>query len=302
MHQFASILVYSGAPQSSSSIQLVTRLASSSGAHVTLADVVEQLPESTLIGLPRSWDVLTLVRRKKQTALARLASGMRRQGVKPSTVLLEGNPVDAIAECVKRDGHDLLVIDAPSADMPDDARDALSRLARESSIAVLLLRNPRRRAHPRILAAVDSSTWRPREADSLNAKLVESALWVAKHVDGTVHVLHVWEPVAEGSMRWAGVSPEGVSDYHDAARTDVREELENTIEPYRDHISAKHVHVETGDRRQAISSFATEKKIDLIVIGHYARSGLTGRLLGNAADALLETSPCSILVIPRSNS
>jgi universal stress protein E len=299
VRKFASILVYRGEPQSNAPIRLVTRLAASSGAHVTLADTMEQVPEATLRRLPENWDVITLVRKKKQDALGRVAARMRRVGVKPSAALLEGNTVDAVVDCIKTEEHDLLVIDAPVPGIPDGAREIIARLVSESPVPVLLARDQRRRGHPRILAAVDSATWRPRDADCLNCRLMEAALWLAGHLDGKIHVLHVWEPVAEGSMRWAGVSPAGVSEYHVAARTEIRQELKNAVKPYRAHISASQIHVETGEPRVVIPRFATDEGMDLIVIGHYARSGLTGRLLGNSADSLPATSRCSILVVPR---
>ena len=299
MRQFNSIFVYWGAPQSNALIRFVTRLAASSGAHVTIGDTVERIPEATLRALPASWEVGALIPAKKQNALGRVAGQMRRSGVKPSTILLQGDAADAVVETVVHDEHDLLVLHAPFTGMSDSDRDMTFRLVRESSSPVLLARDLRRRKRPRILVAVDAATWLPSDADNLNSQLVQAALWFAEHLDGEIYILNVWEPVSEGPMRWAGVSQEGLTDSLAAVRDDLQKDLEDTVKSYRPEIRVAHVHVEIGEPRLVIPKFAADNRIDLIVIGTFARSGLSGRIMGNSATAILDGSPCSMLIVPR---
>jgi universal stress protein E len=280
--QFSSILVYCGSLQSSDPIRFATRIARSSGAHVTLGDTVEHLPDTT-----------------KQRALRKLAAQMRRSGVKPSMMLLQGEAGDAILEAIVNDQHDLLIVQAPVTGMFDSDRKITFRLTKESSVPILLARELRRRKRPKILAAVDATAWSPRDSDNLNSQLIETALSFAEHLDGDVHVLHVWEPVSEGPMRWAGVSTEAVAEYYATGLDHIVEELEKTIEPYGARMGAGRIHVEVGDPRSVIPEFARENDIDLIVIGMFARSGLSGRILGNSADTILDRSPCSMVVVPR---
>ena len=301
MSQFTSILVYCGASQSNAAIRIAARIAASSDAHVTLGDTVEHVPESTLRSLPADLDVAALVRSKKQDTLGRNAARMRRSGVNPSTVLMEGDVAAAILDSIVRDEFDLLVIPAPSTEMPQADRDTIIRLAKESSAPVLLARDLRRRKRLRILAAVDAPVWSSGDAESLNAKLIETAFWLGEHLSGEVHVLHAWDPIGEGPMRWAGVSTEGVSEYHATGRDHVLEELETTIESHGARPVPSHVHVEIGEPRAVIPKFADERSIDLIVIGTFARSGLSGRILGNSADAILDSIPCSMLIVSRSH-
>ncbi len=285
---FSTILVYCGTSQSNAPIRLATRIAASSGAHVTLGDTVE-----------RDWNVTALVSGTKQTALSRVAARMRRNGVKPSTILLQGEAADAVVQSLIADKYDLLVIDAPPSGATYSERDITMRLVKESPVSVLLARELRRRKRLRILAAVDAGTWDPRDADNLNSKLVRTASWLAQHLTGDVQVLHVWDPVSEGPMRWAGVSAESVTKSHVEGRDHVLKELQETIRLQRTRVDPAHVHVEIGEPRSVIPEFARDKGIDLIVIGTFARSGLSGRILGNSAHAILDSSPCSMLIVPR---
>jgi nucleotide-binding universal stress UspA family protein len=299
VRQFTSMLVYWGTSPSGAPIRFASRIAAASGIHVTLGDTVEIVPEATLRELPADWDVPALVRARKQSVLSKAAARMRRSGVEPSTILLEGDTITAIVECVKRDRHNLVVTSAPFPEMPDAARETTLRLVHESPVPVLLARDLRRRNRMRILAAVDAATWPAGDSDNLNARIVRIALWVAQHLDAEVHVVHAWQPVAEGPMRWAGVSPEGVANYHDTGREDVLHDLTKTIRQHRGRIDADHFHVDIGDPRTVIPQYAADNAIDLIVIGTFARSGLSGRILGNSAHEIVDSSTSSMLIVPR---
>jgi universal stress protein E len=69
------------------------------------------------------------------------------------------------------------------------------------------------------------------------------------------------------------------------------------VAPFRGRIARSGVHVRMGDPRKVIPPFATDKRVDLLVIGTVARSGIAGRVIGNTAEVLLAKLPCSMLVI-----
>jgi nucleotide-binding universal stress UspA family protein len=299
VRQFTSMLVYWGTSPADVPLKFAARIGASSGVHVTLGDTVQNVPESALRELPADWDVPALVRTRKQAALSKAAARMRRSGVAPSTILLEGDSVSAVIECIERDRHNLLVTNAPFSDMGDADRETTLRLVRDSPVPVLCAHELRRRKRMRILAAVDAVAWPARDDGNLNSRIVRIALWFAQHFDGEVHVLHAWQPVGEGPMRWAGVSPEGLANYHVSGRDDVMDDLTKTVRQHRARIDVDHVHVEIGDPRSVIPQYAADKGIDLIVIGNFARSGISARILGNSANAIVDTSPCSTLIVPR---
>lgn len=53
-----------------------------------------------------------------------------------------------------------------------------------------------------------------------------------------------------------------------------------------------------GTVHQALSSYAREHLIDLIVIGTHGRSGLSHALIGSVAEKVSQYAPCAVLLVP----
>jgi nucleotide-binding universal stress UspA family protein len=58
-----------------------------------------------------------------------------------------------------------------------------------------------------------------------------------------------------------------------------------------------HSEIRAGHPAQAIPHYALEVGTDLLVIGHSGHSGIWGKLLGSAADKIVDHAPCSVLVV-----
>ena len=296
LRRFTTFLV-SAAESDYSAIAYAARLAAASGASVTITNALEQLPAAVGQQLPVGWDVPELVRTWNQALVKRAAVRARRFGVNAETLLLDGPPGDALVREVGRGGYDLLVVSAPGNGIVNSTLSTAARLVRDCPRPVLLVRASRRRRLRRVLVAVDAHVLRDGNADALAALLLESALWFAQQIGGEVHVLHAWQSYGDGPMRWAGVPPAAIAKYHEAAQKQAYDELQKVIAPFRDRIAPSGVHVGMGDSRKVISRFATDKRVDLLVIGTVARSGIAGRIIGNTAEVLLAKLPCSMLVI-----
>jgi nucleotide-binding universal stress UspA family protein len=257
---------------------------------------MEQLPAG--VGqLPEGWDVPQLVRTWNEALVKRAAARARRSGVNAETLLLEGPPGDALVREVERGDYDLLIVSAPRNGIVNSTLSTASRLVRDCPRPVLLVRRPRQRRRPRILVGVDVHVLRDRKVDALNALLLDSALWFAQQIGGAVQVLHAWESYGEGPMRWAGIPPAAIARYHAAGQKEAYDEMRKMIAPFSDRIAPSGVHLRVGDPRNVIPAFAADKRVDLLVIGPVARSGIAGRIIGNTAEVLLARLPCSMLVI-----
>jgi nucleotide-binding universal stress UspA family protein len=57
------------------------------------------------------------------------------------------------------------------------------------------------------------------------------------------------------------------------------------------------VHFLEGDAYEIIPRLAEEKKIDLVIMGTIARTGLPGFFMGNTAESILNQLKCSVLAI-----
>jgi len=278
-------------------VQYAARLAERARAVLTLADVVEEVPRLVRPLLPRGWNVPKVIRAQKQANLQRNAARARRFGVEPEVVLLAGSRAKALVREVVRGGHDLLAADASTSDGPGSVAPTAARIVRECPCPVLLVRRRRRRRRARVLVAVDAGPWRMKGTDRINPRLFEAALWFAETLMGELHVLHVWAPYAERFMRRAGLTPVEMRQFVADAREQARQNLEDTVAPFREHVAPAHVHLEKGDPGKEIVRFAALHRFDLLVIGTVGRSGLAARVIGNTAESVLAKVPCSMLVV-----
>ena len=278
-------------------VRYVARLAAATGAGLTLADVIEDIPPVARRLLPRSWNLPALVRAQKQAQLERSAALARRLGAVAKAVLLSGSPMKALVREVVRGGHDLLAVGAPSSDAVRCGGASAARLLRECPCPVLLVHPSRRSRRLRVLVAVDTGPLRPGRMDALNAALLRAGVWFAEHQRGDLHVLHVWAPYGEQFLRGGGLANAEVQEFLVGLREQARRELERTITPFRAHIAPAGVHLVKGDPRGVIADFATNHRVDLLVVGTVARSGVAARMIGNTAEAVLSQLPCSMLVV-----
>ena len=279
-------------------VRYVARLAAATSADLTIADVIEDVPPIARRLLPRSWNLPALVRTQKQARIERTAALAERLGVVPTTVLLTGSPLKTLVRQVIGGGHDLLAVGAVSPGTVQCVEVSATRLLREAPCPVLLVHpSRRRRRRPRILVAVDTGPWVSTGTSALTAKLIETAIWFAEKHEAELHVLHVWVPYGERMIIRAGLTEAESRRFLVGMREEVREELERALAPFRAHIDPRRMHLVKGDPRVAIADFATSHRIDLLVVGTVARSGVAGRIIGNTAEAVLSQLPCSMLVV-----
>jgi universal stress protein E len=253
------------------------------------------MPRAVRRLVPKGWNLQVLVRTEKRENLEHASAYVQRLGVKPRVALLEGSVVKALVAEVNRARHDLLVVDAPtSADSIPD-RTTATRLARECPCP-LLFAHERLRRPPRILVAVDVGPW-PGATEAINGTLLRVALRFIDSLGGEPHVLHAWEPYGASLMRRGGLTDSEVQQYVVDSREGVRDDLERVIAPFRHWMPPAHVHLERGDPRRVIATFAKRHRIDMIVIGTVERRGLPARVIGNTAETILTKAPCSVVVV-----
>ncbi len=142
----------------------------------------------------------------------------------------------------------------------------------------------------KILVATDFS-----EA-SLGA--LETAFDLALQGGSSVYLVHVMDPyvIAGDPTLILHTSVEGTS-------REVRQRLEELIpQEWREDgdglspVVQSHVLEGSGPAR-AITKFAEEKDVDLVVLGTHGQTGLTRLLMGSTAESLLRYAPCPVLVV-----
>ena len=74
-----------------------------------------------------------------------------------------------------------------------------------------------------------------------------------------------------------------------------RDQLEQ-VRPSNEAIPVHHVFLE-GDPADAIVRYATDARMDLVVMGTHGRTGAALTLMGSVAEKVLRGAPCSVLVV-----
>jgi nucleotide-binding universal stress UspA family protein len=131
------------------------------------------------------------------------------------------------------------------------------------------------------------------------SKPSDEALEYGRHLSrtfgATLHVLHVVHDVSLGYVADAGYLPIDFQKQIEAAAV---AELRNVItEDDRRTIGAKAVVRTAASIAGEIGAYASQEKIDLIVIGTHGRGAAARLLLGSVADKVVRAAPCPVLTV-----
>lgn len=235
-----------------------------------------------------------------RAALERLAAPLRREGLEVNTTVVSGGfaPYDAIVRRARASGADLIVIESrPHSEI---ARALLSQtdyeLIRHSDLPVLIVKGSGRWRRPRVLAALDPFHSHDKPA-SLDAKLIAAGQTMVRALKGTLHVAHIWWPLAEsipGAPIESGVlavTPADVATYERA----LRRSFYRAVRRYG--LRSKNRHLRRGDPGAELPALARSLKASVLVMGAVSRSGLKRLLIGETAERVLDRLHCDVLIV-----
>lgn len=121
---------------------------------------------------------------------------------------------------------------------------------------------------------------------------LEAAFGLLSEVTDRLYLIHVVEVPATATPPMATMLPP-IDQLYRAAEVRLAGLIPENWE--------RDVDVETvvlsGSPATAISDFAREKKVDMIVVGTHGRKGLARVLMGSTAEILLREAPCQVLVV-----
>ena len=181
-------------------------------------------------------------------------------------------------------------------------------LLRKCPVPVLLVK-PSSDAHTyrRVLASVDVEPDAPVDSgDSLNRRILEAAAGQALADFAELHVAHAWEPAFEGILRSRGVfsGEDDAQRYIDAEYNAHQAALKRVLAAARGWIGpdaydylGPRLHLRQGTAGEAIPALAADLEAELLVMGTVGRTGISGLLIGNTAETILEGITSSVLAI-----
>lgn len=296
MISLASILVdIDAAAADHPALEHAVDLARRSSARMKIVDVLPWVPaRARHFVTPDLERELADHRRERLSAIA----GAIRD-VPVASELLRGRPATALIEDVRRSGHDLLVRshgrDLVETPRPFGAIDM--ELLRQCPCALWLIgasagppRGPRR-----ILAPIHANPFDATE-QALNASILEWALMLKGLGEAELTLLQAWVPYGASLLK-SRMSPAEFAEFVETARGSELQALSAFLDPFQDRLRDAAVELIHGEPEDVIARFVESHGIDVVVMGTVARTGISGLVMGNTAERVLQRLRGSVLAV-----
>ncbi len=199
-------------------------------------------------------------------------------------------------ECIKavnEEKFDLVICPPANHDKTPDS--TAMHLLRKCPCPVWIHHGHLWRGAVRILAAVGPFDNSPGN-EALNRNILAHAAELNRILGGKLHVMHCWKGYLEGVTDNPYFSESEVEKYLDYEKNSSEEAFNELFEsaPFQKKPRKVIMH---GDPGTLIPEYALEKKMDIVVMGSVARSGIAGLLIGNTAEKVAGSLTESLLAI-----
>jgi len=309
MKQIKSILLYADAELDPALLDRVVHIAKVVGAKLTLAAVVESAQSQVCLtmGSLDLGEVEHLLIEDRQRQLDEAVSSIDNPDVTIATRVFPGNAVDAIIQAVMTGRYDFLVKrPMPSHGLRQRLFGSVDmRLLRACPCPVTISHLKPGGYSRRAVTAVDYSGESQTNA-RLNEALLDFAAFGLETEFAEMHIVHAWSLYGESLLaRGRGkIPPERLKDLVEQERAKRQQWLENLVDEYRNTLDDDRsklfnpkLELLHGDPTVVIPQRVKELDADLLSIGTVSRTGLSGWLIGNTAEAILNRIDCSVVTL-----
>ena len=297
MNRFKNILyVNQATADQASAVERAVSLAENNQAKLTIIDVIPAVSDDYRKGLIDD----------RTEALKALT-----QHYKPRLEIafdvLQGTSFVEIIRQVLRNSHDLLI---KTAENPSFLKRLFSsddmHLLRKCPCPVWLMKTPEKSNYNCILAAVDFDPLKPTETEqALNQNILELAGSLAISDFASLHIVHAWEAFSERILlSRSGKTTNVISDsidhekaIHQKGLNAISMMLQEQVGPEAYNYLSPRFHLLKGEAKKRIVESALELDADVVVMGTVARTGISGLIIGNTAETILDQVQCSVLAI-----
>jgi nucleotide-binding universal stress UspA family protein len=283
---------------SAATVKQAAWVARQSKAHLVLAHALPDFARRmTLVSAAARQDAIfgegtILDREIRQDSDARLQKLIEEAQIGDLDVAAEtliGEPYLAITHAVQQQGFDLVV----AGSLGQGAWERLfigstaKRLIRKCPASVWLVADRQAGPPRRVLMATDFS--------EASRKAALQGHWIARQANAELHLLH-----AIDSFEVPEELLPKIAEF-EALRRELEHEARGKLREFVASIDADarsiQQHVACGPAWHEIDRVARNLKIDLLVMGTVGRGGISGLLLGNTAEKVLDTCHRSILTV-----
>ncbi len=297
--------VHTGGVGDDGAFERAVRLSERTGSELNIVAVAEQ-PPGNWVRLLHSFDAEfdpSSLTADHTAAFERFVNEADRRNVAASAEILQGRPGIEIIRKVIREGPDLLVKSAqPATGIQRILFGYTDRqLIRQCPCPVWIEKPSSGRSHDRILAAVDPATDLDDpdvdpQREALNVSILEFAVLLAEVEQAALDVVHVWPFYIEDYLQSrGGLTEAAVTEIARSVRRKHEDAVAALLAPYAGRVA--HVHVVKGQPAAEIARVAAGQMAEAVVMGTVCRTGVSGMIIGNTAETLLDQIDCSVVAL-----
>ncbi len=233
-----------------------------------------------------------------------------------NTRVLEGRPhIQTIREVLRND-YDLVIKPIGPSGFLDQLLGRFDmRLLRHCPCPVWLSKGEAYGAFDQILAAVDAEfeaygggkADNEEAEDALNRQILEMAFSLAADSKAWLHVGHAWYPpfLSMYSRARADIPKKDIDAYVDTIEREHKNWLKRLMKRAQQWVGKSAIapsvklstHLRQGEAGAEIPKLISEFRIDLLIMGTVARTGISGLVMGNTAETILDKVACSVLAV-----
>lgn len=269
-------------------------LARRSGARVTAVVVLEEVPRrARAFVTPRVEDDLVVHLAEQLTAAVADAGG----GARVATEVLRGRHASTVIAAAVAGRADLLMRShgAHSARRPMPFGPIDMNLLRHCPCPVWIVDAKVGKKIRRVLAPINANRGEQNQR-ALNRRILELALQLSQVEDAVLTILEVWSVFGEEFLR-PRLTPGEVRDFLEESRDHASGDLWDFLRPFGDRLQGVSVELLRGEPSDVIPAYVAQHKIDLVVMGTVARTGIAGLLMGNTAEGVLRRLEGSVVAV-----
>jgi nucleotide-binding universal stress UspA family protein len=268
------------------------------GARLTVMDVTPDSGLADYVKRTYAVDLNAQLRDQRLQALETLMQPYADAGLPLYTTVVTGTRFIEVVRAVQRNGHDLVmkVAERDTGLAPVLFGSTDMHLLRKCPCPVWIDRSTGAASYQRLLAAVDPFD---DESGDLQRLILDLATSLAEREDAALEVVHAWELPGE-SMLASGrgrIARNELERLLEDTETRHRGALDELLLPYGLNTGDDNVWLLKGRPAQVISSSATQRAADLIVMGTLGRVGIPGLFIGNTAEDVLRETQTAVLAV-----
>ena len=274
-------------------------LGRSNDAALTLVAVHEGLPSWTRAILPsKVRDLEDVALREARDALDKLAAPLRTEGLSVRTDVLVGQPFIELIREVQAEARDLVLKDLKidTATKKPGIGSTDMHLLRKCPCPVWLVKPSPSKRLERILAAVDPVPGDDEARNALNTTILELATSLAIREQSKLYVVRAYESIGEAFLA-TQLESRAYAEYMQRIQMVRLKNDRQFIGRFEKRVDEMDVQYVPGEPGTVIPQVAKDEKVDLIVMGTLARTGIPGLLMGRTAETVLTQISCSVLGI-----